>query len=105
MSKKSKKSKKSIIFFLKIQKSKKKNPKPKNVKNCQKIIFLFFQKFNIFEEEKNYSKKKYSLFLNIRNMQFDQSSPVQPNSEKENLEKSEQKKFKKNPKILKYFVC
>ena len=28
------------------------------------------------------AKKIYSLFLNIRTMRFDQSSPVQPNPEK-----------------------
>ena len=97
MSKKSEKSKNSTIS----KKNPKKNEKTKNFKNCQKIIFL--QNLEIFEKEKN-SEKKCSLFLNIRNMRFNQSSPVQPNPVKKNLKKSFLKKSSKNLKILNYFL-
>ena len=53
---------------------------------------MFFKKSKIFEDIFLFgNKKKYSLFLNIRYMQFDQSSQVQPNPEKKiwkNLEMS-----------------
>ena len=61
---------------------------------------------NLLKERKNDLKKK-SFFLNIRNRQFDQRSPVQPNPYKKirrNLEKiSKIIVFKKIRKFLKYF--
>ena len=45
--------------------------------------------------KKNFFPDKISLFLNIRPTRFDHSSPVHPNPEKKNLEKSE-KIFKKS---------
>ena len=62
----------------------------KNLK-ISKNYFFSPKKSGILKEEKNFSKKKSSLFLNIRNTQFDQSSLVQPSPVKkilENLEKS-----------------
>ena len=76
--------------FKKIKNTNKKNPKElkiqtkkksKKVKNCQNITFLF-QKSEIFKEFFFSANKKYFFFLNIRNMRFDQRSPVQPNPEK-----------------------
>ena len=49
------------------------------------------------------NKKKYSVFLDIRNMQFDQGSQVQPNPEKKiqkNLKKSLQKETEKFENIF-----
>ena len=87
-----KKETKKIEEYQKYQKKIQKNPKIKKHKKNQKICkivknLFFFQKLKSFEE-KNSGLKRYSLFLNFRNMQFDQSSPVQPNPEKKNLEKS-----------------
>ena len=44
-------------------------------------------------------KTKSSLFLNIRNMQFDQSSPVQPNPEKKSRKSQKLTFFKKSEKF------
>ena len=59
--------------------------KLKKFQKLSKNYFFSLQKSKIFEEKK-FQQKKYSLFLNIRNMQFDQRSPVQPNPEKKNLD-------------------
>ena len=80
----SKNSKKSKIS-LKIQKK-----KPIKTKKCQKMSkivknsenlkkSIISKKSEIFEKYFFFSKKKSSLFLNIRNTQFNQSSSVQPN--------------------------
>ena len=67
-------SKKKYIYILK------KNQKYKTFQILSKNIYFFLnlklKKIYIFSE------KKYSLFLNIRNMRFDQSSPDQPNPER-----------------------
>ena len=57
-----------------------------------RVLRKFFKKFETFENI-FFSNKKNSLFLNIRNMQFNQSFPVQPNPEKKNLEKSQKSLF------------
>ena len=72
-----------------------------NFKNLQKNpSFSNYKKKNL---KKNSAKKKNLLFNN-RNTRFDQSSPVQPNPEKYNWEKSQKSRFKS--KILKIlFFC
>ena len=63
--------------------------KSENLKKSEKITF--FSKIQIFSKTFVTVKKKFYLFLNIRNTGFDQSSPVQPNPEKiwKTLEKSQ----------------
>ena len=68
----------NLRYQKKIQKIK--NQKKKKSKNFKRVIFLL-QKREILKEKK-VQQKKDSLFLNIRNMRFDQSSPVQPDPEK-----------------------
>ena len=71
-----------------------KNKSTINVKNCKKKkIYLCFSKFLKLFKIFFSATKKYSLFLNIMNMWFDKSSPVQPNPVKKILEKSQKKTF------------
>ena len=51
-----------------------------------------------------FSEKKSSLFLNIKNTQFDQGSPVQTNPDKKNQEKSLKNHFSLNQKFVKSFL-
>ena len=73
---------------------------PKISINLKKSLFsqkiIFFVKYLFRATKKN--KKNKSPFFNIRTIQFDQSSPVQPNPEKKNVEKSQ--KISKN-----HFFC
>ena len=56
----------------------------KIAKNLKKLPFFFFKKSEILREFFLWRKEKKTLlsqFSNIKNMRFDQSSPVQPVSE------------------------
>ena len=89
--KKKKSKKKSKLSTNKNNKNKtkihKKPQNPKNIKNCQTI--QKFQNITVFKSEilgekkfQQKEKEKSSLFLNIRNTRFAQSSPFQRNHEK-----------------------
>ena len=66
----------------------KKSQKPQKIfKNIKYQNFTFFKNLNFLKDI--FSVKKKSLFLNIRNMLFNQSSLVQPNPDSKNLEKSQ----------------
>ena len=82
---------------------------PLTLEKSQKILKKHLLSKNPkFLKEKKFQQKeeKSSLFLNIRNMRFDQSSPVQPNPEKKiekNLENLEKIFFSENLKFFKIF--
>ena len=61
----------------------------KNLISKKSLKITFFCKESEFLKELFFAerRKKWSLFLNIMNTQFNQSSLVQPNPETKNLEK------------------